>query len=148
MKVQALAVTLVALSFDTFNAFSTQQNVRNSKTLTLRSTAEAPSSGSLTNDIISKLQFREAQEELEALKLDTSGTLSAMRERLRSATMPVGLKSAAAKEEVPTIDGEKLNKVSEKEKISSTISVEPPQSHDHEFFTGIRKDRNRIRRYI
>ena len=117
MKFQALAVSLVSLSsaFDSCVAFSTQQNVRNLQSLTLRSTAEAPAEvspiESLTHDIISKLQFREAQDKLEMLQLDTSGTLSAMRERLRGATVHKGAESTPVEEEVPAIDEEKLNAV-------------------------------------
>jgi len=63
-------------------------------------------SGCLTNEVISKLRFREARKELESRSLDTSGTLSAMRDRLRLATL--GMKRTATKEAVvhspPTVD--------------------------------------------
>ena len=42
---------------------------------------------SLTNDLISKLRFREVQKELERRALDTGGTLSTMKNRLREAAM-------------------------------------------------------------
>jgi hypothetical protein len=41
----------------------------------------------LTVDIISKLRFREVQRELERRQLDTSGTFTSMRERLRHVAM-------------------------------------------------------------
>ena len=41
----------------------------------------------MTVDIISKLRFREVQRELERRELDTSGTFTSMRERLRHAAM-------------------------------------------------------------
>lgn len=44
---------------------------------------------SLTSDLISKLRFREVQRELERRALDASGTLSAMKNRLRAATVGV-----------------------------------------------------------
>jgi hypothetical protein len=37
----------------------------------------------LTDDIVSKLRFREVQQELERRDLDTSGTFTSMRKRLR-----------------------------------------------------------------
>mmetsp|Transcript_28221 Transcript_28221/g.68689 ORF Transcript_28221/g.68689 Transcript_28221/m.68689 type:complete len:731 (+) Transcript_28221:125-2317(+) len=145
MKFQALAVSLVSLSsaFDSCVAFSTQQNVRNLQSLTLRSTAEAPAEvsaevspiDSLTHDIISKLQFREAQDKLEMLQLDTSGTLSAMRERLRGATVHKGAESTPVEEEVPAIDEEKLNAAFE----NSGISFEDTSDPDFDFKELIRE---------
>ena len=114
MKFQAFAVSLVVLSssLESCNAFSSsRKNVRDFQSVTLGSTAEARATESLTNDIISKLQFREAQEKLESLQLDASGTLSAMRERLRTLTTHEGVQSTSVDEEVPTIDQEKLNEV-------------------------------------
>ena len=46
---------------------------------------------SLSNELISKLRFRAVRQELERRALDTSGTLSAMKNRLREAAL--GLKS-------------------------------------------------------
>lgn len=114
MKFPVLAVSLVILSsaLDSSNAFSTRKNVRSFQSLALRSTtAEAPVTESLTNDIISKLQFREAQEKLESLKLDTSGTLSEMRDRLRSLAGHKSVHSTSAAGKVNGVDEDKLNKV-------------------------------------
>lgn len=116
MKFHPLTVSLVSLSSLSYSCvgFSTQQNVRSLQSVTLRSTAEAPAIESLTNDIISKLQFREAQGRLEQLQLDTSGTLSAMRARLRSVTGNEGVYSTpVGDEEVPVsvTEQEKLNEV-------------------------------------
>lgn len=116
MKFHPLTVSLVSLSFLSYSCvgFSAQQNVRNLQSVTLRSTAGAPAIESLTNDIISKLQFREAQGRLEQLQLDTSGTLSAMRARLRSVTGHEGVQSTpVGDEEVPVsaTEQEKLNEV-------------------------------------
>ena len=97
----------VALAFSSFTP-----NRNNAKTLVYSSVAEvdtASATESLTNDIISKLQFREAQRELQRLELDTTGTLSAMRDRLREAT--VQRSNTEADSEVRVIDEEKLNKV-------------------------------------
>ena len=97
----------VALAFSSFTP-----NRNNAKTLVYSSVAEVDTGSateSLTNDIISKLQFREAQRELQRLELDTTGTLSAMRDRLREAT--VQRSNTEADSEVRVIDEEKLNKV-------------------------------------
>lgn len=66
----------------------------------------------LTLDIISKLRFREAKEELERRALDTGGTLSDMRSRLRE-LVPVKEidQSNPADESVRVIDEEVLNSV-------------------------------------
>ncbi|CAJ1946232.1 unnamed protein product [Cylindrotheca closterium] len=132
MKFQALAVSLVSLSFafDSCVAFSTQQNVRNLHSVTLRSAAEAEAPGiesieSLTNDIISKLQFREAQLKLEILKLDTSGTLSAMKDRLRSATVHKDVEHTTADEDAHAVDSEKLKEAFEKTGISFEDTSDP-----------------------
>jgi hypothetical protein len=66
---------------------------------------------SLTNDVISNLRYREAQRELEHLDLDSSGTLSSMKSRLREAVgshYPV----SSDLEEKTTIDDNALDKVS------------------------------------
>lgn len=64
----------------------------------------------LTNDIISKLRFREVQKELEMREMDSSGTLSAMRSRLREVTLSttVSPKNGA---ETLNIDEDALNEV-------------------------------------
>jgi hypothetical protein len=59
---------------------------------------------SLTNDLISNLRFRAVRRELERRALDTSGTLSEMKKRLRKAAL--GMK--------PTI-----------ENVESTLSIKP-----------------------
>lgn len=108
-----LGFLTVSASLDVALAFSSfTPNRNNAKTLVYSSVAEvdtASATESLTNDIISKLQFREAQRELQRLELDTTGTLSAMRDRLREAT--VQRSNTEADSEVRVIDEEKLNKV-------------------------------------
>ncbi|KAL3939847.1 MAG: hypothetical protein SGBAC_005505 [Bacillariaceae sp.] len=130
MKFHPLTVSLVSLSFLSYSCvgFSAQQNVRNLQSVTLRSTAGAPAIESLTNDIISKLQFREAQGRLEQLQLDTSGTLSAMRARLRSVTGHEGVQSTpVGDEEVPVsaTEQEKLNEAFEKTGITFEDTSDP-----------------------
>jgi hypothetical protein len=44
----------------------------------------------LTREMIKKLRFREIQHELQRRELDASGTLSAMRDRLRQVSNPMG----------------------------------------------------------
>ena len=69
---------------------------------------------SLTNDIISKLRYRDIVKELEQRDLDTSGTLSDMKDRLRQVTMIDGeamtTKNKNA-DETYDIDKEALDKV-------------------------------------
>lgn len=114
MKFQALGVSLLSLSagLDSCTAFSANQKGRNLQSVTVRCTTEAPVAESLTEDVISKLQFREAQERLETMELDTSGTLSAMRERLRIATVYKDSEKYSEGEKVKEFDEEKLNAVS------------------------------------
>jgi hypothetical protein len=129
MKFQDLAVSLAILSstLGSSNAFSSsQKNVRDFQSVSLGSTAEARATDSLTNDIISKLQFREAQEKLESLQLDASGTLSAMRDRLRTLTVHEGVESTSAvDEEAPAFDQEELNKAFEKTGIVFEDTSDP-----------------------
>jgi hypothetical protein len=65
----------------------------------------------LTNDVISNLRYREAQRELESLNLDSSGTLSSMKTRLREAS---GLHNPVLSDDTEgvIIDDDALNKVS------------------------------------
>jgi hypothetical protein len=112
-----LAILSISASLEASDAFSTSkaQNGRNAQSALLSTMTEAaPASEtkieSLTHDVISKLQFREAQKELESQQLDASGTLSEMRNRLREAALirSVGSKDAG---EVKVIDQERLNEV-------------------------------------
>lgn len=64
---------------------------------------------SLTNDLISKLRFREVQRELELRDLETSGTLSVMKNRLREAT--VSATQVGRAKESHEIDGDALDEV-------------------------------------
>ena len=67
---------------------------------------------SLSNDI-KKLKFREIQRQLEQRSLDTSGTLSAMKDRLRQASSPMQEQTVAHVDpEERIIDEDALNKVS------------------------------------
>ena len=69
----------------------------------------------LTLDIISKLRFREAKEELERRALDPSGTLTDMRSRLRELVPVEGIdQSSEADGGVRVIDEEVLNNVRKK----------------------------------
>lgn len=119
MKFQAsvLGLLSVSASLDTALAFSsTSRSGNNAQTAVYSAVAEVASTdsatGSLTNDIISKLQFREAQKELERLQLDATGTLSAMRSRLREATSQSSETEVnGTNGEVRVIDEEKLNEV-------------------------------------
>lgn len=116
MKYQAsvVAVFLLAVSGSTTNAF-VQNNGRSSLAV-LRSAVAAEDAvqanskmESLTNDLIGKLRFREVKEELERRALNTSGTLSVMKNRLREATMgPIRIEKV---QEVRTIDGDALDEV-------------------------------------
>ena len=87
----------------------------------------------LTNDIISKLRFREAQKELETRDLDASGTLTAMRNRLRQATIYNGDKTShATGVEISVIDEHTLNKV-------SLIQDTEIQECSHVVFSSLKK---------
>ncbi|KAG7366982.1 PPR: pentatricopeptide repeat domain containing protein [Nitzschia inconspicua] len=80
-------------------------------------TATTPKKGieKLTLDIVSKLRFREVQRELEARQLDTSGTFTDMRQRLRHVAVTEGSddqmaqKQTNGSEKVRVIDEEALN---------------------------------------
>ena len=122
MKFQAsvLGLLSVSASLDTALAFSSSSpSGNNAQTAVYSTVAEvAPTDSatdSLTNDIISKLQFREAQRELERLQLDATGTLSAMRSRLREATSQRSQTEVngvnGTNGEVRVINEEKLNEV-------------------------------------
>jgi hypothetical protein len=83
-------------------------------------TAATPKKGieKLTIDIVSKLRFREVQRELEARQLDTSGTFTDMRQRLRHVAAkeggdePTAQKKPKESGNVRVIDEESLNNVS------------------------------------
>lgn len=137
MKFQGLTVSFVSLSaaLNSCAAFSANQDGRNLHSLTVKSTTEAPVAEGLTNDIISKLQFREAREKLEILQLDSSGTLSAMRERLRIASVHEDIEKHSVDEKTEEIDQEKLNAAFEK----TGIAFEDTSDPDFEFKDLIRE---------
>jgi hypothetical protein len=89
---------------------------------TTTSTAKIPLE-SLTNDVISKLRFREAQSELEQRELDTSGTLSAMRDRLRQEAVQMSAATQKAEGDVVVMDEETLNKVSNRNAPSKAYNL-------------------------
>ena len=67
----------------------------------------------LTTDIVSKLRFREVQKELELRELDTSGTFTDMRTRLKElATDDGNTKINEIEEDVRVIGEDALNTVS------------------------------------
>ena len=69
----------------------------------------------LTQDLISKLRFREAVKELELRELDASGTLTDMRSRLRELVPDSGIQNSnAADADVRVIQEETLNNVRRK----------------------------------
>eukprot|EP00980_Cylindrotheca_fusiformis_P007363 scaffold1525_cov142-Cylindrotheca_fusiformis.AAC.163 len=135
MRFEQAVLLLLALSNSSaFSSFSRNGDRRSSVYSTMAESAPTPQDRALTVDAISKLHFREAQRELERLELDTSGTLSAMRNRLRDATQR---NSDNAKEsgEVRHIDEEKLNEAFEKTGIRFQDNSDP----DFEFKDLIRE---------
>lgn len=96
MKYQTSVVTsfLLALSSTATDAFvPAKHNGRALPVAVLQSAVVDENVGmdtnmeSLTNDLISKLRFREVQKELERRALDTKGTLSNMKDRLRESAV-------------------------------------------------------------
>jgi hypothetical protein len=79
----------------------------------------------LTVDIVAKLRFREVQRELEARQLDTSGTFTNMRQRLRHvATVSLddeSIRLPQKSDNVRVIDEESLNNVSVAHRTSGLI---------------------------
>jgi hypothetical protein len=69
---------------------------------------------SLTNDLISKLRFRAVRRELEQRALDTSGTFSAMKDRLREAVLGTKMTGTPIEnlERARAINGDALAEVS------------------------------------
>lgn len=133
MKFQASTIAFLSLSglWETSLAFSSStRNGKNAQSGLYSTVTEELTSAtqSLTRDIISKLRFREAQKELENLQLDTSGTLSAMRNRLRHATLEQRSEPEDT-EEFRVIDEEKLNKAFE----NTGIMFEDNSDPDFEF---------------
>lgn len=122
----ALAILSISAAFGTSSAFSAGKTPRNVPSAIRSSIVAdlAPTSAaeSLSNDIISKLQFREARRELERLQLDTTGTLSGMRNRLRNATLD---KRTDENMDERVIDGDKLNEAFEKTGIIFQDTSDP-----------------------
>jgi hypothetical protein len=123
MKYQASVVaSILALSLGASHAFAPpNQNGRPSLSVmksmavddkATSTTTETPFD-SLTLDLISKLRFREAQRQLEQRDLDATGTLSAMRDRLRQVADGKDSAMQTAQDSTPVIDEETMNKVSD-----------------------------------
>ena len=68
----------------------------------------------LTSDIVSKLRFREVQRELERRELDTSGTFTDMRTRLKELATDETKdeQTSDSSKDIRVIDGDVLNNVS------------------------------------
>jgi len=80
----------------------------------------------LTMDIISKLRFREVQRELERRDLDTSGTFTEMRTRLKNLAIDKSNKGNVKEEEPVRVIGEKaLNNAFEKKGIAFQDDSDP-----------------------
>ena len=117
MKFHSSAIaTVLALSLGSASAFVPANPNGNLQVGGMNSAVvddeTATATKSLTNDIISKLRFREARQELERRELDASGTLSAMRDRLRHASGYSSAPVLGRSEDGAAIDEEALNKVS------------------------------------
>ena len=67
----------------------------------------------LTKDLVSKLRFREVQKELELRDLDTSGTFTSMRTRLRQLATDGEEHDYDKRKEIRVIGADALNNVSE-----------------------------------
>jgi hypothetical protein len=123
MKFQASVVaSILALSLGASHAFAPpNQNGRTSlsvvKSMAVEdkatSTTTETAFDSLTVDLISKLRFRDAQRELEQRDLDTTGTLSAMRDRLRQVAGGKDYAMQTAHDSIYVIEEETMNKVSD-----------------------------------
>jgi hypothetical protein len=125
------------------------------RTATTTAAATVPKKGieNLTIDIVAKLRFREVQRELEARQLDTSGTFTDMRQRLRHvAAVEVGEEPIASPKytesgNIRLIDEESLNNVSfaywtKKELCGLFSFLEKLMTASFSFFTGFSGHRN------
>ena len=115
-----VAIFLFATSLPSTNAFVPSAKRGFSPVSSRRSTVVDETSqigtesklDSLTSDLISKLRFREVQRELERRALDASGTLSAMKNRLRAATVGVkGPMTTEGSSQSRIIDADAINEV-------------------------------------
>jgi len=80
----------------------------------------------LTTDIVSKLRFREVQKELELRELDTSGTFTDMRTRLKELATDVGnTKINEIEEDVRVIGEDALNTAFQKKGITFQDDSDP-----------------------
>jgi pentatricopeptide repeat protein len=90
---------------------------------------------SLTNDVISKLRFREVQRALQHRNLDTTGTFSAMKERLRAyENCGKPLTGSTPSDEECAMDESELNSIFAKRGIEFLDQSDP----DYEFNELIR----------
>lgn len=104
----------------------------------------------LTRDLVSKLRFREAKEELERRELDASGTLTDMRSRLRELAVDGETdQNSSANANVRVVDAEALNNVRKKYRFDYppfSLSANIPDPY---FFTlsflGFSRHRHRFR---
>jgi hypothetical protein len=119
-------VSVSALSKSSLAFSSSSRNGRNAQSSVYSTIAEsAPTSPAedLTNAIISKMHFREAQRELERLHLETGGTLSDMRNRLRDSALHRNAEGVNGKGEARAI--EKENKLNQVCQTNSTLTAAP-----------------------
>jgi hypothetical protein len=129
MKVQLpLALLGAALTVSTSTAFvpakqlqvrlsmGVSSTVQSSGAIEADTTSAQDDGINLTRDMIKKLRFREIQHELQRRELDASGTLSAMRDRLRQVSNPMGELSLPDDDDheydIHTRNGADLNDVS------------------------------------
>jgi hypothetical protein len=118
LSVSALSQSSLAFS----SSMRTGRNAQSSVYSTIAESAPTSPAEDLTNAIISKLHFREAQRELERLHLDTGGTLSAMRKRLRNAALHNYAEDVNGDGKVRVIEEEKMNQVCH---ANSTLTAAP-----------------------
>ncbi len=91
----------------------------------------------LTRDLVSKLRFREAKEELERRELDASGTLTDMRSRLRELAVDGETdQNSSANANVRVVDAEALNNVRKKFRFDNPPFSLSSNSPDTCFFTS------------
>lgn len=116
-------ISLLAISNSFANAFVPNQQygrnalhvVRSAVVLEEKATETSTDGDTLSNIDISNLRYREVQRELERLNLDSTGTLSTMRSRLRDAVgSPASEIHSNTSDEVETTNADQLNKVSKK----------------------------------
>jgi hypothetical protein len=101
-------------------AFSSVKSTAVEETKSFKSTA-VEETKSLTYELISKLRYRELQQELLERDMDASGTLSSMRVRLREVSCDDSSKDS---DENCLIDAEKLDNVSRYEDIYLVVLPE------------------------